>query len=429
MSEKKTKGEKGRGGSFCVPRAAIDVLIRQKASALEICAYLCLARFTDETGAFSTARYSAIRRYTGSNMAKGGAIDKAMQKLINRVSDIPFPGQEQGHCMPLVYQRADWEDWAGVPVKDVDSPRGRCSYVLETFGEDLSERVWFGNNLVSGVESFDAPLCALKNAGDMAARLLLVLYANNNMPQWGGVDPFLSGSPFVAYELREKGDKCRGGFSLSRWDRSTTVGVVGEIFERNAKAYFAALDALTSAGFVYEVVIAFNRDPEIRELKDGEKYLHPAMGCEPLYELDARSRHGYKPKGEQGLAWATAKTAGELGRPVADARGEFSDTYAAIVPDGFGITVAGIYRLRFRVTNRKSAGVVDTWTGIADRYKSGLQLVNRLRTANKLEPLEDPYQAQRDQDEDRGEDARQTPPPASAPFGTLVMDGDFIDIV
>ena len=40
--------------------------------------------------------------------------------------------------------------------------------------------------------------------------------------------------------------------------------------------------------------------------------------AEPFYELGCRTKHGYKPVGEAGISGATARTAGELGRPVTE---------------------------------------------------------------------------------------------------------------
>ena len=68
-------------GSFCVPRAAIEALLASKATAYEVCAYLVLARFTDESGRYSSASISAVNTYTGANKTKGGPVDKAIQRL------------------------------------------------------------------------------------------------------------------------------------------------------------------------------------------------------------------------------------------------------------------------------------------------------------------------------------------------------------
>ena len=76
-----TKGAPRGAGSFCIPRAALNALLDNNATAYEICTYLVLARFTDHSGRFSTANISAVNRYTGANKTKGGPVDKAIERL------------------------------------------------------------------------------------------------------------------------------------------------------------------------------------------------------------------------------------------------------------------------------------------------------------------------------------------------------------
>ena len=83
MEDTKTPDSKpSRGpGSFCIPRAALNALLDSGATAYEVCAYLTLARFTDESGRYSTASISAVNRYTGANKTKGGPVDRALERL------------------------------------------------------------------------------------------------------------------------------------------------------------------------------------------------------------------------------------------------------------------------------------------------------------------------------------------------------------
>ena len=229
MEDTKTPDSKPpRGaGSFCIPRAALNALLDNGATAYEVCTYLTLARFSDETGRYSTASISAVNRYTGANKTKGG-------------------------------------------------------------------------------------------------------------PVW------------------------------------------------------RALEALQSAGLVYEVVMVLNRKAIKAKFSSGTEYSDIPEDAEPFYELDCRSRHGYKPDGEEGVGWATAKTAGDFGKPVTLEGGTFDGTYAAFVPDGYPAMIAGIYRLRFRVSNPKNAGVRGAWAGIQQRNREALELVNSIRIALKREPLTSP---------------------------------------
>ena len=280
--------------------------------------------------------------------------------------------------------------------------------MLPDFDEPLEDRVWFGENLVSGVGGITQPLKALKNAGDVAARLLLALHEVNDMETWGGVRPVGDGhGPWVHYEPVDADTRFTVGVRLHRAKRGGEVGP-GDIFRRVCpfpekpgswwKAHdeaggpvWRALEALQSAGLIYEVVMVLNRNAiKAKFSTSGTEYSDIPEDAEPFYELDCRSRHGYKPDGEEGIGWATAKTAGDFGKPVALEGGIFDGTYAAFVPDGYGCMIAGIYRLRFRVSNPKNAGVKGAWAGIHQRNREALELVNSIRVASKWEPLTSP---------------------------------------
>ena len=390
------KAMQGGPGSFCVPRRVVQALLDNQASAYEICAYLVLARFTDETGQYSTASLRAVNTYTGANKGKGGPVDRALTRLqsirARSVARVHNGRSGRSHAMidkitdlgPILYSRESWFAETGELPPDGPTARSEIRYILPDFGEDAADRVWFGNNLVSGVGGFAQPLKALKNAGDVAARLLLELYQANDMETWGGVNPY--DGPWCRYE--PVGSDVY--LNVVRLHRAKMAGKVAWISNQvctDKAQYWDALTALNSSGLVYEVVMAINRNAEPKEFSSGEKYGAIPEGAEPLYELDCLSKHGYKPEGEHGLAWATAKTAGDFGYSVAEEGGFFNGTYAAFVPDGYGCMIAGIYRLRFRVSNPKNAGVKGAWAGIAERNRDALELINRARRMHKRDAL------------------------------------------
>ena len=401
-----TKGAPRGAGSFCIPKAALNALLDNNATAYEICTYLVLARFTDDSGRFSVANISAVNRHTGANKTKGGPVDRAIERLKTiraKGKQVVSNGRSgKSHAMveqvtdlgPILYSRDAWHQETGEILPDGPVERSKVLNVLPDFDEQPADRVWFGNNLVTGYATFTQPMKALKNAGDVAARLLLSLYAANDMETWGGIRPIGSGrGPWTHYEPLTDDIHLHGG---ARLIRSKDSGQVASIDKRitgagETQTYFTALSALESAGLVYEVVLVLNRNA-IKEKFNTTNTEYSAIpdDAEPLYELDCRSQHGYKPEGEEGIAWATANTAGALHHPVTMEGGRFDGTYAAIVPKGYGAMVAGIYRLRFRVSNPKNAGVKGTWAGIHQRNKEALELVNSIRAANKLPPAVPP---------------------------------------
>lgn len=403
--------------SFCIPKTAIEALLDAKASALEICAYLVLARATDATGVFSTAAASAVRRATGSNMDR---IDKALKRLMTiravRLTRVSNGRSGKSHAWidqekdlgPIVVSRDDiLKHDPDMPLPDGPHERAKVTFMLSDFGEDLADRVWIGSALVGGVGGFDQPLKALKNAGDVAARLLLAMYQANDMEGWGGVDPHIG--PWHQYEPGDREQVLlHGGARLVRAKPTSKIGP-GGMFPRTWPATpgqfwkeheaaggpcWRALEALESCGLIYEMVMVLNRDSVKATFSSGTGYGAIVVDAEPFYELDCRSQHGYKPTGEEGMGGVTARTASDLQRPLTGADGKFWG-YAAIVPRGYGCQIVGIYRLRFRVANPKNAGVRGTWGRIHQNNRDALDLVNGIRKANKLDPLPAPWDVAR----------------------------------
>lgn len=402
-------------GSFCVPRAALDALLDAKASAYEICAYLVIARYTDESGMYSPASISAVNKATGANKTKGGPVDRAIERLksiratrVTKVLRKVHNGRrgkagamleqwvgERTDLGPILVERAEWQEQTGETLPDGPTERGLVRYVLPDFGEPKEDRVWFGNNLVSGVGGFSQPLKALKNAGDAAARLLLLMYAANDMETWGGVRPVgIGAGPWVRYEPIAEDIALSTGLRLLRAKRRGEVGSsCGRIFSTGVEEYWQALSALQSSGLIYEVVTVLNRSARKETFDSGEEYGAVPDDAEPLYELDARSAHGFKPEGEEGVGGVLARTAGELGHPVTIEGGRFDRTYAAIVPQGHPAMIAGIYRLRFRVANPKNAGVKGAWARIHANNREAFDRLQALRASNKLPSLAPPRRA------------------------------------
>lgn len=405
MEDTKTPDSKpSRGpGSFCIPRAALNALLDNQATVNEVCTYLTLARFTDESGRYSTASISAVNRYTGANKTKGGPVDRALERLktirAKSVKKVSNGRSGKSHAWvdqvtdlgPILFDREGWFQATGELLPDGPHERAEVLHVLPDFEEPPEDRVWFGNNLVSGVGGFTQPLKALKNAGDVAARLLLALYEVNDMETWGGVRPVGAGQgPWVRYEPVDTDTRFAVGARLHRAKNAGPIAVIQDRITKEKEMYWSALQALQSSGLVYEVVMVLNRNAIKAKFSNGTEYSNIPEDAEPFYELDCRSRHGYKPDGEEGVGWATAKTAGDFGKPVALGGGTFDGTYAAFVPDGYGCMIAGIYRLRFRVANPKNAGVKGAWAGIHQRNREALELVNSIRSASGREPLTSP---------------------------------------
>ena len=403
--KKKTTGP----ASFCIPRAALDALIAHQASAYEICTYLTLACFTDPTGRYSAASVHAVNAYTGANKVR---LTKAIERLKAITARQPAPAQQNATSMrrskysappidlgPILYDRAGWLAATGEELPEGPTPNSTVRYVLPDFEEPLADRVWFGSNLVRGVGEFDRPLKALKNAGNEAARLLLLMYGAHDLELWGGVDPHKG--PWVSYlpngttplQERTYATSLKGGAQLLRWTHSGQIApdsVFKQVGNETALTW-SALTALGALGLIYGVVLVLNRRGVYGKFSSGGEYYAIPMDAEPLYELDAHTRHGWKPAGEEGLAAATRATANAFQEFQIPASAELT-TYAALVPAGHGAMIAGIYRLRFRPSNPKNAGVSSAWARIHQGNRDGFDLIQAVRVANRLPELPTPVQ-------------------------------------
>lgn len=393
--------------SFCVPRAAIQALLEAEATAYEICAYLTLANYTDETGVYSTASLNAVMKATGSNKTIGGPIHRAIERLktihvkdVERVSN-GLTGKR--HQMvdkvidlgPILFDRESWEVATGEVMPDGPTARGKIMHVLPAFDEPVGNRVWIGSGLVDGIGTFTRPLKTLKDLGDLPARLLLAMYAAVDMPAWGGVRPVsMSGQPtgpYRLYDARTVGN-VNGGATIIRAQSSGTNSGNCSGLVRGKKYtnddFYRAVDAIESAGFFYPVVMAINR-------ANPEKYTFPDSGgtcdeiprdAEPLYELGIRKIRGIKTDGEEGLGYETWRAAMQL---AGDFLQHQDGQYYVIVRRGQPVIMAGIFRPTFRVANAKNAGVRDTWQRIEQNNHDAREFIQAILAVNGIEQPQD----------------------------------------
>jgi len=406
MTEQQAKTRAPKGPrSFCVPRAAIEALLDAKADAYTICAYLTLASHTDESGVYSPASAKAVSVKAGANRMSGGPVPVAMQRLkeirASRIEQVSNGKAGKAHAMvpqkidlgPILFDRETWEQQTGEVLPDGPTELGKIRHVLPTFGEALKDRVWFGSGLVEGHGEHKRPLKELKDAGDIAARLLLAMYAACDMETWGGVRPVgqIRG-PWKRYEpVADNVNLGAGAVLIRAKDAGQIANIDKRVSGGNNDAYWEALRALESTGLFYEVVLVLNRNATPAKFASGGSYGQIPNDAEPLYELNCRSQHGYKPKGEEGLGGITARTAGDFGAPVTTTGGVFDGTYAAIVKRGQRAMIAGIYRPRYRVSNPKNAGVKDAWARIHENNRDYYTFLSSLRSAKGLPAMPAPW--------------------------------------
>ncbi len=357
-------------GSFWISKKAIELLFANQATAMDVCAYLVLARYTDASGQFSTAGLQAIKKAIGVGQP-------IAERATSRLRQMMAPKARKvgrGVLQCLLYIADDWASKTGLDLPHGPGERSKVRWVLNDFGGDPSDQVWISNELVDGIGRFSQPLKRLKRCGDVAARLLLVCYRETDLEQYGGVRP--SGAFAEIYEMSKKwSDK---GYDLwhaehknaMAWGAANLLGLKEFSKDENKKReqiapLWRAIESLDSCGFIYQVVTAMDADPD-------------NLDAQVIYELDTKSKHGYKPQGEKGVGGQTAAIAGLLCYPVADASGRLYGRYAVVVPAGVSPVVVGIYRVRFRVSNSKNYGVKGAWARIYGSQKEAQEWLSDL---------------------------------------------------
>jgi hypothetical protein len=364
---------KGKG-SFWISRQAIEVLLNNKATAMQIAAYLVMAKHTEASGKLATSGIKAIHKATGVSHTIG---ERAMLALMDMRHENKNNSKLREKADKLIYKPEEWFKLTGDVIPPAPFERAEVRYVLNDFKAKPEDRVWFSNELITGVGKFTQPLKRLKMCGDVAARLLLISYRENNLEQYGGISTLAF---CEVYEMKRhpevKGFDLWHGTHLhgSTFDTAALPALGIKAYpkdkEEAVNPFWDALRSLDSAGFIYQMVTVMDR-------KQGD------AEAQVIYELDTKSKHGYKPIGEEGLAGITAKIAATLGNPVADKTGRFYDKYAAIVPAGIKPHIVGIYRLRFRVSNTKNHGVSSAWTRIQQGQREANEQLNELK--NRLQ--------------------------------------------
>lgn len=354
-------------GSFWIPKQAIDAFTTpsRPATAVDIVTYLVLARYTDETGRFSSAGIQAIVKATGITR-------KMAEQALMRLQQpwlLSMTGKKSIPTHPLVLTATDWHAKSSEDIPERPTLRSQIRWVLNgtTCADDSScadeDKVWFSNELVDGYGRFKSPLKRLKQCGDIAARLLLLMYSENDMEACGGVIPHRSA--YKKFEMEELYGNWKGyGFWSGESKFSTAFHFVtlpslcieelpedknkkGEIL----KPFWDALRSLESTGLIYEIITVMDNSPD-------------NIHAQPMYVLHIKAANGYTPKGEDGLGGHVARIMGDVGFPMADAKGRFYGKFGAIVPAGITPHIVGIFRLRFRVANPKNYGVKSAWARI-----------------------------------------------------------------
>lgn len=362
-----------KASAFFVSKKVIKTFLAREASAHQICIYLVFAQFTEKTGCFSSATLNAVSKYVGGNKSEGFPLDRALKSLKGKkVADYP-------RLPKFVIDRATWLQQRKGTLPDGPTHRAEIKHILTE--EDAPNKVGFSANLVLGFKDFYNPLSQIKAKGDLLARVLIYLYMVNDMEGWTGLNPHLSF--YRKFRQTRNNVNCELGITLIM-EQSADIYIADDLIKAvlpnsiidslTRKRVREAIETILEMGFAYEMVMTLDRE---RRNDRTFEHLIPS-DASPLYELDCRSLHGYKPTGEEGMASATAKLAGQMRHSVTEDGGTFGGMYAAFLPKGQAGMIAGIYRLRFRVSNSKLERTGAIWCAMEKRKQDANNIIGDL---------------------------------------------------
>lgn len=158
--------------AFFIQRAAIDVLLLNQASAIEIGAYLVISKYTDKDGYYSGVGYKTIKERLGIGQKKADAAIKRLKSMV-------YEGQK------LLFSLAGW---IYEETGTLDTERYSVGWVRGWFESEYNHQVWLSNDLIGSHGEERAPIQFFTKSGrDNHARLFLMMLKYCNR-QYSGIN-------------------------------------------------------------------------------------------------------------------------------------------------------------------------------------------------------------------------------------------------
>lgn len=145
---------------FFIQKAAIDILLLHKATAIEICAYLVICKYTDKYGFLSGVGYQTIKERLGIGQRKA-------EEAIHRLTQMKWKGHR------LLYHV---DEWVKKKLKDA-AVEIKTGWVRPWINSNYEHNIWINNSLVGNHKSTDRPLnyFCKTDSRDAHANLLILL--------------------------------------------------------------------------------------------------------------------------------------------------------------------------------------------------------------------------------------------------------------
>lgn len=342
-----------RPSSFWIPRESVEALLRQRASAVQIGAYLTIAKHTDKFGRISTTGTTALRNRLGLG-------DKQIHAALGVLQGVSadFKRGSKGRNR-LIYDAATWNELVTLDSEDVDadhpgfallslatfykSKRVRNCWVINNVGTDRHTGIWFNSTLIGKNSDKVKPLADIirLHNSDSIMRFLLLMHYNYDL-DIGGIDPFhIRG----AYEQIES--KQVEGYIFRKYKYSR--GVASEKIMRTIHSYVMGLDTEYKEAPVHEfmenALETLDRLGLISRIVMGWSKEYVGGDSVPLYQLDQKSKFRQISRDKSVMmADQIEKVAHNFGMRSSKGNKGFYDTYTIVTPAGISPSVVHIYK-------------------------------------------------------------------------------------
>lgn len=348
-------------GSFWIPQQALPILLANDASVSQVCAYLVIAAYTDESGEKSTAGLGAIRnrlicretvaeKYVG-DLVKFGLIKDLRENKGNR-----------------------------------SAKRAEERFQVLTFGEVRERAIWFNRSLVDAPGKGVSPISKLNDMTPECLYALVWLHSIHDH-HWVTVRPPLpterQTGVFRPYASLEDEHSIKKTHEVQVVDAGElTVHAPQFLLKRFSGASIAlAIEELKQSLFIYEVVMAYNRPLQNLEgFSDEVAFVDP--GSRPLYHVHGGAQNSGLPAEELGLSHLTLALAKQIGikHVLYNENQERHVRFVVVSKRSQQLGVAGVIRLRHRVKNGKNLGVAASWRDLMDSQRENRQWLSDLLT-------------------------------------------------
>lgn len=359
--------KKGGVATFCVPKKAIRKLHSAGVPMESLCTYLIIAAYTDQTGTLSTAGATAVQ-------ARLGFRKDTIETFIG----------------PLVT--------AGVlidlrpPEGERSSKRQEARFTVPHFDEPLHQRIWFGRSLVDVIavngETQRCPISRLYDLPEVCFYLLVEMHLLQDH-SWTGIRPPQPKAKFSGIFVRYRLDDDQTIKNASHrveivTDPELCIEGLDVVKRFGYESVLESLEELRIRGFVYEVIMVFNR--ELSGLTDDSKETYLHRNAKPIYQLHGRGQK-WLPPDELGVSHLTLATSkGESGPMPFSEEGTLENSFVVVSSPAIRVGVAGVFRLRHRVRNPKAPGLAPPWAQLMQSHADQLDfLVDLLKSEYKID--------------------------------------------